>query len=128
MKLKATKKTDVALQTLHILTQTSEFVSGQTIAKRIKVSTVLLSQCLKPLVEHGWIASRPGPDGGYYLVPGLKKLSVLEVVEAVEGSIISAECVISDRRCGIDPPCSMHKVWATTRDALRKSLSQQSAI
>ena len=126
--MKATKKSEIALQALSIFAQSSEVLSGKSVAAQLKVSTVLLSQCLKPLVEEGWVTSRSGPDGGYVLTPGLKKVSVLQVIEAVEGPIISAECVISDRRCGIDPPCSMHQIWATTRTALRKSLSQQSAI
>lgn len=128
MKLKATKKSDVALQALRMFADSSVVLSGKEVAARLKVSTVLLSQCLKPLVEAGWVTSRSGPDGGYILTTGLKKVSVLDVIEAVEGPIISSVCVISDRRCGIDPPCSMHQIWATTRTALRKSLSQQSAI
>jgi len=128
MKLKATKKSDVALQALRMFADSSVVLSGKEVAARLKVSTVLLSQSLKPLVEAGWVTSRSGPDGGYILTTGLKKVSVLDVIEAVEGPIISSECVNSDRRCGIDPPCSMHQIWATTRTALRKSLSQQSAI
>lgn len=128
MKLKATKKSDTALQTLSILAKAPEPVSGQLLTKQLSTSAALLSQSLGPIIENGWIISRPGPDGGYQLAPGLKKLSVLQVVEAIEGPFINAECVVSDRRCGIDDPCSLHHIWTTARSALRESLAKRSAI
>jgi Rrf2 family protein len=128
VKLKATKKTENALYVLKRLSSAHSPVDGGTLMKELKTSAALLSQSLKPIIKNGWIVSRPGPDGGYQLADNLKKLTDLQVVESIEGPMINAECVVSDRRCGIDPPCALHAVWGPTRVALRQSLNKQSAI
>lgn len=126
MRLKATKKAEVALQAVKLIPRQPGHISGAALAKEAKTSGAFLSQCMAPLVAAGWVVSKTGRDGGYSLVAS--KLSVLDVVEAVEGPTINTHCVVSDRRCGIDPPCVMHENWAVARVALRKSLAQRSAI
>lgn len=128
MRLSVTKKSDVALRALRILSKDHGVHSGQSLADALDVSVVSLSQSLSPLVKGGWLTSKVGPDGGYALAPRVKKISVMEVVEAIEGPIVGSVCVLADRTCGLDSPCTMHPIWATARQALRKSLARTSAI
>lgn len=128
MRLSVSKKSDVALQALRILSQARGVHSGQSLADVLDVSLVYLSQSLNPLVKGGWLISRVGPDGGYALKPSLKKLSVMQVVEAIEGPIEGDSCVVSGRNCGVDSPCTMHVTWASARSLLRKTLANTSAI
>ena len=44
-----------------------------------------LTQAMTPLVPQGWVRSDPGPTGGYVAVFDPAELTVLEVIEAVEG-------------------------------------------
>lgn len=128
MRLSVSKKSDVALQALRILSKDRGVHSGQSLADVLDVSLVYLSQSLSPLVKGGWLTSRVGPDGGYALVPRLKKLSVMQVVEAIEGPIEGSSCVVSSRTCGVDSPCMMHVTWSGARASLRRSLASISAI
>lgn len=128
MRLLASKKSELALQAIKRLATAGQTISGATLARQLKTSPAFLSQCLTPLVAQGWVVSKTGPEGGYTVAPRLKRLSVLQVIEAIEGPTVNQHCVVSDRRCGIDPPCSMHATWAVARSALQQSLSRQSAL
>lgn len=80
MRLSVSKKSDVALQVLRLLSTERRIHSGQSLADFLDVSLGYLSQSLSPLVKSGWLSSRVGPDGGYELAPRLKKLNVMQVV------------------------------------------------
>lgn len=127
MRLTVSRKTDLALQALrHLASSGDSLVSGAQLCSELGIGGAQLSQVLKPLVAQGWVSSRPGPDGGYQLV--VRKLSVAQVVEAIEGPIVDGVCVLQGGDCGGDRPCALHQTWATARAALVTSLSRQSAL
>ncbi len=50
-----------------------------------------LLQILRSLVTHGILRSTRGVDGGYSLVRSPSEVSLLEVIEAIEGPLTSGE-------------------------------------
>lgn len=103
-------------------------MAGRALADDLQVSAVYLSQCVAPLIASGWVVSRPGPDGGYALAPGLGRLSVREVIEAIEGPIDQGPCVVSSSACDPEHPCALHDVWSSARAAMAVKLAKSSAI
>jgi Rrf2 family protein len=79
-----------------------------------------------PLVKRGWVRSDPGPRGGYLAVVPLDSVSVLDVIEAVDGPTDSGQCVVADGPCGHGPHCALHAAWARARDELVSHLGAQS--
>jgi len=69
-------------------------------------------------VRQGWIRSDPGPTGGYSLSVSLKDVSVLEVIESIEGPTASGLCVLSDRPCEVEGVCALHLAWVKARTQL----------
>lgn len=129
MRLVVSKRSDIALRALKILAGArGAVVSGAVLTAGLGSGSAQLSQVMSPLVARGWVTSRTGPDGGYALSPELERLSMLEVVEAVEGPVRGVDCVLSGRTCGADDPCAFHETWAAARESLRDSLARVSAI
>lgn len=81
-----------------------------------------IPQVLGPLVERGWIVSVPGPNGGYEAAIAPERLSVLDVIEAVEGPTVTGRCVLVDRPCNVDGHCALHQPWSRARAGLLDEL------
>ncbi len=65
----------------------SDFVGAREMALAYGISEHLLCMALKSLVEQQMLELRPGPEGGYRLARPVSEITVLEVVEAVDGPI-----------------------------------------
>jgi Rrf2 family protein len=102
-------------------------LSGVELADRIETTSPFLPQVLSPMVKAGWIESQTGPGGGYRLAVSLADLSLLEVVETVEGPTETGECVLRDGPCPGTESCPVHEAWQSARSELRERLAAVSA-
>ncbi len=121
MRLGITRKSDLALRALRHLARLEDPVQRREFAEAIETTPAFLAQVMNPLVKAGWVTSAPGRTGGYRLATDLKKLSVLDVIEAVEGPIPTDTCVLRDQPCGVNP-CELHDAWLPAREALIQRL------
>jgi Rrf2 family protein len=101
-------------------------VKGPELAERVGSTAGFVSQVLNPLVRAGWVRSDPGPSGGYSLAVGLSEVSVLAVIEAVEGPTDSGRCVLADRPCNETGTCALHNPWLRARAQLLRELGATS--
>jgi len=62
-------------------------VAAETIAKDQSIPEKFLPRLLKPLVSAQILLSRKGPGGGYRLARPSSLISMLEIIEAVDGPI-----------------------------------------
>lgn len=99
-------------------------MSARAFAEQLDTSAGFMSQVMNPLVKAGWISSEAGRTGGYRLEVELKDLTVLDVVELVDGPIDNGLCIVVGVPCDSHEQCPMHTSWAPARkvlmDALRK--------
>ena len=122
MRLELSKRTDLALRAMESLNHGSHITSGAELAEAIGTSTNYLPQVMKPLIENKWVAGTPGPGGGYRLRASLRSVSVLDVVEAVEGPTEQGRCVLRGAPCPAQEQCALHTSWIKGRAALLAEL------
>lgn len=122
MRLEITRKSDLAVRSLRVLAESSSRMKGPELAERVGSTAGFVSQVLTPLVRAGWVRSEPGPSGGYALNVGLEAVSVLAVIEAVEGPTDSGRCVLADRPCDESGTCALHVPWMRARRQLLDEL------
>ncbi|HEY7938675.1 MAG TPA: Rrf2 family transcriptional regulator [Acidimicrobiales bacterium] len=122
MRLEITRRADLAVRALTVLADADGRVKGPDLAAALDTTPGFVPQVLGPLVAAGWVRSDPGPTGGYRLTARLQDITVLEVVEAVEGPTDLGRCVVADRPCGSAGPCALHVAWARARGELMTSL------
>lgn len=126
MRLDITRKSDLAVRSLWALGERVERMKGPELADEVGSSAGFVSQVLTPLVRAGWVRSDPGPAGGYSLVAELADVSVLAVIEAIEGPTDSGQCVLSDGSCDETGTCALHVPWLRARDQLLWTLERTS--
>ena len=130
MRLELTKKTDLALRAMQALcmcqTGNPGTMTGGDLAETIETTRQYLPQIVAPLTRKRWVASTPGPGGGYRLIVDLSTVSILDLIEAVEGETDTETCVLSDEPCQASDPCALHGAWSRARDALLRELSSMS--
>ena len=125
MRLELSKRTDYALQVLTYLESNGD-VNGRALAAAVDTTVNYLPHVVKPLTEQGWINGTSGPGGGYRLTIPLEKISVLEVIEAMEGKTDETQCVLKGAPCPSPEPCVLHDSWVLARGALLSELGSMS--
>lgn len=109
-----------------ILDAAAERMKAPALAAALDATVAFVPQVMGPLVKAGWVRSDPGPAGGYTLDVSLAAVSVLDVVEAVDGKIDDGRCVVAARPCTAAEPCVMHLAWSNARNELISALDGMS--
>jgi Rrf2 family protein len=71
----------------------------------------------------GLVKSYRGTGGGFILGRAADKITLLEVVEAVEGPIIPNRCVPGGDECDRSIACKVHPVWVSVQKQVRDILA-----
>jgi Rrf2 family protein len=122
MRLEVSRRADLACRALLVLAKQRERLKAGDLASRIGTTSGFLSQVLTPLVACGWVTSEPGPRGGYRSTPAAGGVSLLDVIEAIEGPTDTEQCVLEDRPCLGAAACPLHRPWDRARGALLDEL------
>ena len=126
MRLEVTRGSDLAIRALLALNQGTGRTKAADLAQEVGTTKGFLTQIMNPLVQRGWVRSEPGPTGGYTADFDPHQVSVLAVIEAVEGPVDTGACVLEDRACASAGLCALHRPWARARDHLLDDLGSQS--
>lgn len=86
-------------------------VPFREIAKRMDVPQDFLAKILKTLVSKKWVTSTRGARGGYKLARPASEISMLDVIEAVEGPVVVNVCQDNHDACKLSRSCTMYGVW-----------------
>src|SRR4051812_19179831 len=86
-------------------------VPFREIAKRMDVPQDFLAKILKTLVSRKWVLSTRGARGGYRLARPAAQISMLDVIEAVEGPVVVNVCQDNHDACKLSKSCTMYGVW-----------------
>jgi Rrf2 family protein len=123
MRLELTKRTDLAFRALRAISNSPENrMNGATLAGGLDITTHYLPHVMAPLTRSGWVMSTSGPRGGYTLVIDLDTITLLNLVEAVEGPIDTSGCLHLGPRHKPGHTCALHRPWTKARKALISEL------
>lgn len=118
MRLEISRRADLAIRALLAIEATPLRIKADELAARLDTTAGFVPQIVGPLVKRGWVRSDPGPRGGYTGAADLERLTVLDVIEAVDGPTDVGRCVVADGPCGRAPHCALHDAWARARAVL----------
>jgi Rrf2 family protein len=121
MRLELTKRGDYAVRAMLALTRGSGngLLSARRISDAMVIPVRFLPQVLADLQRAGLVEAAPGRSGGYRLAREARTISLLEVIEAVEGDSRRRSCVLRAGPCGLDGHCDVHDVFFAGQEALR---------
>jgi Rrf2 family protein len=124
MRLDLTKRSDYAIRAMLLLTHhRGGLLSSRKIAEEMKIPPRFLPQIMGDLTRAGLVEAHPGRSGGYQLAAGSEKVTLLTVIEAVEGDPHRQVCVLRGSPCGVDGHCAVHDIFFSAEGALLERLS-----
>jgi Rrf2 family protein len=94
-----------------------------TLAAEVDVPESFLSKVLQTLTRAGLLVSRRGTDGGFELAAGTAQITMLDVIQAVDGPIQLNICLRNDGTCERAEKCPAHPVWERAQEAMLAVLS-----
>lgn len=108
--------TQYAIQALKCLARGSCSTQHVTdIARCTGIRKAYLAKVLTTLAQVGLVQSKRGYRGGISLARAADKISLLEIVEAVEGKEWLADCLLGMDDCGVHTNCPAHSFWSAYR-------------
>ena len=94
------------------------------ISERQKIPPSFLSKIFQSLSRAGIVSSSRGAGGGFMLVKDPAEITLLDVIEAIQGPIALNMCLSNGQVCDQRPGCAVHAVWREAQshllDLLRK--------
>lgn len=124
--LTLTKKTEYAMiATCHLAHVGQKVVSARDMAKLYGVRLPLLMNVLKTLNQHGILRSVRGARGGYALAMGPKSISLVRLIEAMEGPARLVRCAqphANDQPCELARTCPVSPPLAKIHRLFRRFL------
>lgn len=102
------------------INQTEKPVSIKTIAGNQDLSVLYLEKLFSKLKSKKIIKSVRGAQGGYLLSKDADKISVGDIIRALEGPLSPASCVSGTKDCLNVEGCVMHSVWQKIYDGINE--------
>ncbi len=100
------------------------YVTIAQVAERMALPKTFTPQILGLLARAEIAESKAGRGGGYRLARSAKRISMLEIVEAAEGSLVNERCTMRGGPCRWEDRCAVHDTWMKAAEALRRSLAR----
>ncbi|HLD09003.1 MAG TPA: Fe-S cluster assembly transcriptional regulator IscR [Methylophilaceae bacterium] len=97
-------------------------VTLASISERQAISLSYLEQLFSRLRRNGLVKSVRGPGGGYRLAKKQTKISVSEIISAVDEPIDATQCG-GRENCHSERRCMTHDLWSSLNDRILDYLS-----
>ena len=92
------------------------------IAASVDVPPALLAKIFQDLCRAGFVRSYRGAGGGFELARPAGGISLLEIIEAIDGPIAMNRCIVNRGICGREKFCGVHPVWMQLQQKMRNNL------
>jgi Rrf2 family protein len=112
--MRITRQADYATRTIYYLSRLGphQRVTTKTIAENLKIPSSFLSKTIPRLKVAGLMHTTRGARGGVSLARPPSNISVLDVVEAIDGPIVLHDCDLAPE------DCPLHPFWGETQTLL----------
>jgi len=120
--LRISEASALALHTVRVLALAPDnAVTNQDVASLLSVSVHHLAKVHQRLVRAGILRGVRGPAGGFRLARDPREITLMEVVEAVEGPFEPHQCLLGRPKCSTSP-CALGQMSDTVNSLVREVL------
>ena len=118
-----TRETDYAVRCVLYLAKYADVISiVDDIAREMEIPKSFLAKILQKLAKAGIVKSTRGVKGGFRLAMEPSGISLLRVIEAIQGPLCLNVCLIDDKHCRRTSFCSVHPAWVEIQKTVEKEL------
>ena len=110
--MQITRQADYAVRAvLHLARSGDTRTATSVIAEEQKIPPSFLAKIISQLSIAGLLHTSRGARGGVTLARQAGEITLLEVIEAIDGPIQLNECVGNTNTCSFDKDCPLRPVW-----------------
>lgn len=125
--MRITNQSEYAIRAIVEISKDPQAVyTPASLYEKIEVPKIFLAKILQKLAKKGILSSSRGTKGGFRLGKKLEEITILDIVEAVDGKFELNKCLLDSYDCSRKPRCPVHPIWAEAQETLKKVLSQKS--
>jgi Rrf2 family iron-sulfur cluster assembly transcriptional regulator len=99
------------------------------IADELKIPQPYLAKILQILSRKKILRSAKGPHGGFYLLKPADELSLMDIIEAIDGGEFFDRCYVTGEKCNFDKAdkgvCVLHDDLRKEKERLSKFFSSK---
>lgn len=114
-----------ALVNIAVKNEWGQTATAVEIAEEENISEKYLEQLLSFLRNQGIITGKRGSKGGYRLKTSPDKLTILHIIELLEGPIEPVFCVSDDNACERADVCVTRDIWKSIHQAVKRELESR---
>ncbi|MCC6725439.1 MAG: Rrf2 family transcriptional regulator [Saprospiraceae bacterium] len=121
-----TKSCQYAIRAVIYMTEQKESLKNigvKEMADSLQVPQQFLAKILQQLSKHNLISSVKGPNGGFYISEANGKVTLLDIVECIDGKAALSSCILGMPKCDSEHPCPLHHHFYGSREGLKTTLS-----
>ncbi len=124
--MQITRQADYAVRAVLYLAQqgTRARVSTAQVAQEQHIPPTFLAKIISQLSTAGVVRATRGARGGITLARPPEEISLLEIVEAIDGPVALNECTHDPGLCIMGETCSVREVWCDVRADLVSRLKK----
>ena len=121
------RQCEYALQAILLLAQKKEgsTMSIRELARRLGIPYHFLAKIFQDLTHKGLLKSSRGPNGGFSLAKPASKITLQQIITAIDGDHLVQDCVLGLDKCSSDHPCAFHESWLSARQGLSVFLTKE---
>jgi Rrf2 family protein len=118
--MQITRQADYAVRAVLYLSGLESASRAPTshIAREKQIPPSFLAKIVSQLSVAGVVQTSRGARGGVSLARPAEDISLLEVIEAIDGPITLNECVVDASSCAFGEDCPVHSIWCETHETL----------
>jgi len=122
--MQITRQADYAVRAVLYLARLgpSEHAATSQVAEEQRIPPSFLAKTIARLSLAGLIHTSRGARGGVTLARDPEEITLLEVIEAIEGPMALHECLGDGGSCTFDEGCPLRPVWCEVQDEFVKRL------
>ena len=121
--MQITRQADYAVRAVWYLARMGgQRAATSQVAREQRIPPSFLAKIISQLSIAGLLHTSRGARGGVTLAREPKEISLLEVVEAIDGPIQLNECVGENGACPFDSDCPLRPIWCDAQDELVQRL------
>ncbi|HNO93894.1 MAG TPA: Rrf2 family transcriptional regulator, partial [Anaerolineales bacterium] len=121
--MQITRQADYAVRAvLHLARNGDQRTATSSIAEEQRIPPSFLAKIISQLSIAGLLHTSRGARGGVTLARTPQEITLLEVIEAIDGPIQLNECVGDTGACSFDENCPLRPVWCEAQEVLVKRL------
>jgi Rrf2 family protein len=123
--LQIRRETDYAIRCIYYLAgKEKEITMVDEIAREMSVPKSFLAKILQRLSRADLVKSYVGVQGGFSLTKNPKRISLFDVILAIEGPVAMNKCTVNKKSCSLSSTCRIHPIWVQVRKDIEKVLKK----